>query len=102
MRRKQPDPNCDLCGGTGEVDAPVWNSDAHVYEPTGTQPCICTIPDESDDERDDDIGGGGSQPIRPIEPQPTNDKGGGGYALPEDILGVPSPLEGLPAQLMTI
>lgn len=70
MKRKQPDPNCEVCGGTGETD---------VYgKPDETSPCICTIPDDSDD----DMRGwneGGSQPIRPIEPNPTNtnDTGGG-------------------------
>lgn len=33
---------CDECGGTGYVTEPVWNDDAHVYEPTGSRKCpIC-------------------------------------------------------------
>lgn len=99
MHRKQPDPNCDLCGGTGEVDAPVWNQDAHVYEPTGTRPCLCTIPDESDDDYDGGYGGG-SQPIRPIAPLPTGeDKGGDDGEEPE--APVPSPIDLLPEEALT-
>lgn len=62
-----PDPNCcPLCGGTGETE---------VYgDPDNLAPCACTIPDDTED---DDIGdGGGSQPIRPIVPPPTNTDGG--------------------------
>ena len=39
---------CPLCDGTGEVSCDVWNDDAHCYEPTGTEKCICKIEDEDD------------------------------------------------------
>jgi len=92
---KIPDPKCELCGGTGEVDAPVWDDDSHTYQPTGTQPCLCVQDDEDDYDPDGDIGG--SSPIRPIYPtNPPNDGEGGGYALLADLGAVPSPLDVLP------
>ena len=43
-----PDPDCEFCGGTGEVTEDVWDDDSHTYQPTGTKRCICTL--EGDDE----------------------------------------------------
>ena len=34
---------CEHCGGTGKVDAGVWDEDSHCYQPTGTQMCECQM-----------------------------------------------------------
>lgn len=63
-----PDPDCLICGGTGETE---------VYgDPDNLAPCACTIPDNTDDE---DMGddGGGHKPIRPIAPPPSSTDNGG-------------------------
>lgn len=81
MRRKAPNPECDVCGGTGETLQYVYNADSHQYEPTGTADCFCTIDDE--DEGDGYRGtDGGSKPIRPIEPEPRNTGGGNSAEYP--------------------
>lgn len=75
LKRQQPDPNCDICGGTGET--------AVYGKPDEVQPCICTIPDDSDNYDPEQGLGGGSQPIRPIAPLPTGeDRGGHGADEP--------------------
>lgn len=87
MQRKQPDPNCEICGGTGETE---------VYgKPEELAPCACTLPDDSDDLGMDL--GGGSKPVRPIAPLPTNtDSGGTGAKIEEPV---PSPIDALPTAL---
>lgn len=71
MARQAPDPNCEYCLGTGEVDKPVWNSDAGLFENTDTAPCHCTKADDDEDSGGLDFGDGGTKPIRPIDPRPT-------------------------------
>jgi len=46
---------CEHCGGTGEVEAGVWDLDSHQYQPTGTQKCECQMAGCcEDDEYDQD------------------------------------------------
>lgn len=85
MRRKQPDQNCDLCGGTGETLAYVYSADSHTHEPTGTAPCMCTIEDEGDDHDDQGTGGDiGKRPWEPTDPRGT-DTGGTETPVPSPI-----------------
>lgn len=85
MKRQEPDPKCDVCGGTGETLAYVHNPDSHMDEPTGTAPCFCT---KDEDEHDDqqDTGAGGGMGIRPWEPTPPSGSDMGGTEAP-----IPSP-----------
>lgn len=60
-RYTEPDPKCEFCGGTGEVNEDVWDDDAHAYAPTGTKRCLCTMEGDEDsgeyledDEPEDD------------------------------------------------
>ena len=32
---------CELCGGSGELDEPVWDEDSKNYQPTGSRKCDC-------------------------------------------------------------
>lgn len=87
MKRKQPDPNCELCDGTGEVGVygQVYANEPHMAI-IDSKPCLCTLPDYDDDYDDQDPDDGGSIGVRPINPEPKNDGGGNvpsPYNLPE-------------------
>lgn len=69
---KAPNPNCQYCGGTGELEV----KDAENI------PCSCVLPED-----DNDSGGGGNMGIRPWKPKP-NKGGSGGSQVP-----VPSPIK---------
>jgi hypothetical protein len=54
-RRKAPDPDCEECGGTGEVRTmeQVYPNEPHMAD-IGSQPCICTIVEDDGDDYDPD------------------------------------------------
>lgn len=73
--RKQPNPECYDCRGTGLTYIPTHMNGDQVVDDVERE-CICTIPDETDDYDADDERGG-SQGVRPIKPLPTGEDGGG-------------------------
>ena len=45
------DPYCEICEGEGEYPVDVFNHDSHQWENgTGSERCMCTMPDEDDFE----------------------------------------------------
>jgi hypothetical protein len=34
---------CELCGGSGVLDDPVWDEDSKSYHPTGSRKCDCQL-----------------------------------------------------------
>lgn len=86
---RNPDPNCKICGGEGTIT--VDYNDPSDYHGHGQyeSPCECT---DEDYEQDEDIDlGGGSTPVRPINPEP--DLGGGGAEAKPEKKPVPSPIK---------
>lgn len=45
----RPDPDCEYCGGTGEVSAmaPVYAGEPHMAD-VGSSPCECTLDEEDE------------------------------------------------------
>ena len=54
-RRKAADPDCIECGGTGEVPRmeQVYPNEPHMAD-IGSQPCICTLLEDDEEEREFD------------------------------------------------
>jgi len=38
-----PNPECSVCLGTGYCTCELWDNDAHIMQPTGTEECECSI-----------------------------------------------------------
>lgn len=50
-----PDPDCELCGGTGETFTPAYQSAGEIIE-EDMRPCLCTkkYNEEEDDSGEED------------------------------------------------
>lgn len=59
MKHAGPDPDCEFCGGTGEVETMerVYPGEP-IMAPIGTARCSCTITndDDNEDEESQDVG----------------------------------------------
>jgi len=51
MARQESDPNCDMCGGTGVVTTPAYQSGGNIVDEV-EQVCLCV---EGGDEYEDDL-----------------------------------------------
>lgn len=65
--RKQPDPKCEYCGGTGKTYLPAHQQGGDIVDEQ-EQDCLCTLQDDEDMDDDSDNDVGGSIGVRPWNP----------------------------------
>lgn len=79
---REPDPQCEICGGTGVVVQDYHDPSDHYGHGQRELPCECTEDDYGEDDEPQ-----GNEPVKPKKPDGGK---GGGYEQP-----IPTPLQNL-------